>query len=102
MHCMRPFWPTLSPAKGCTGHARVCHRGPATALQLVQEAPAQVVRIGDRHREAALRNTLADLFHAGRETKQAMGQLKPAVVIFSEIGSKAGGENAEIWMLREW
>jgi hypothetical protein len=75
---------------------------PATALQLIQEALAQVVRIGDRHREAALRNTLADLLHAGRETEQAMEQLKQAVVIFSEIGSEAGGENAEIWMLREW
>ncbi len=75
---------------------------PATAMQLVQEALAQVVRIGDRHREAALRNTLADLLHAGRETEQAMEQLKQAVVIFSEIGNEAGGENAEIWMLREW
>jgi predicted ATPase len=75
---------------------------PATALQLVQEALTQVVRIGDRHREAALRNTLADLLHAGRETEQAMEQLKQAVVIFSEIGSEAGSDNAEIWMLREW
>jgi|JI10StandDraft_1071094.scaffolds.fasta_scaffold395189_1 hypothetical protein len=75
---------------------------PATVLQLIQEALAQVVRIGDRHREAALRNTLADLLHAGRETELAMEQLKLAVVIFTEIGSEAGGENAEIWMLREW
>ena len=31
-----------------------------------------------------------------------MAQLKQAVVIFAEIGGEAGGENAEIWMLREW
>jgi hypothetical protein len=31
-----------------------------------------------------------------------MEQLKQAVVIFSEIGSEAGSDNAEIWMLREW
>ena len=60
------------------------------------------MRLGDRHREAALRNTLADLYHADRQDDQAMMQLKQAVIIFAEIGSTAGGENAEIWMLREW
>jgi hypothetical protein len=58
--------------------------------------------MGDRHREAALRNTLADLHHSCGQDNQAMAQLKQAVVIFAEIGGEAGGENAEIWMLREW
>lgn len=62
----------------------------------------QATRIGDRHRAAALHNTLADLHHAGGQEEQAMAQLKQAVVIFAEIGDVAGGENAEIWMLREW
>ena len=75
---------------------------PAAAIPLVQEALALVVRMGDRHREAALRNTLADLHHAWGQDDQAMAQLKQAVVIFAEIGGEAGGENAEIWMLREW
>ena len=75
---------------------------PAAALPLVEEALAQVVRLGDRHREAALHNTLADLYHVCGQDDQAMAQLKQAVVIFAEIGGEAGGENAEIWMLREW
>jgi DNA-binding SARP family transcriptional activator len=75
---------------------------PAAAIPLVEEALAEVVRMGDRHREAALRNTLADLHHSCGQDNQAMAQLKQAVVIFAEIGGEAGGENAEIWMLREW
>ncbi len=75
---------------------------PTAGIPLIEEALDQVLRIGDRHREAALRNTLADLHHACGETERAMTQLKQAVVIFAEIGSAVGGENAEIWMLREW
>ena len=73
-----------------------------TAIELIEEALSHALRIGDRHREAALRNTLADLHHACGQTEQAMAQLKQAVVIFAEIGDDLGGENAEIWMLREW
>jgi DNA-binding SARP family transcriptional activator len=75
---------------------------PDSAISLVEEALAQAVRMGDRHREAALRNTLADLHHASGDDEQAMIQLKQAVMIFAEIGSRIEGENAEIWMLREW
>ena len=78
------------------------HGDPTAAIPLVQEALAQVVHMGDRHREAALRNTLADLYHVCGQNDQAMAQLKQAVVIFAEIGGEVGGENAEIWMLREW
>lgn len=72
------------------------------SLPLVQQALDHVVRKGHRHREAALRNTLADLHHACGDVPQAMDQPKLAVVISAEIDSGAGGENAEIWMLREW
>lgn len=75
---------------------------PAAALPLVYEALALAVCLGDLHREAALRNTLADLHHACGEIDAAMTQLKEAVILFAEIGTAAGGENAEIWMLREW
>jgi hypothetical protein len=53
---------------------------PAVSLPLVEEALVQVVHIGDRHREAALRNTLANLYHACGQADQAMAQLKQAVV----------------------
>lgn len=72
------------------------------ATHLIEEALTHAVRIGDRHREAALRNTLADLHHACGHNEKAMAQLKQAVIIFAEIGDDLGGENAEVWMLREW
>ena len=42
---------------------------------------------GDRHREAALENNLADLFHAAGRTEESMEHLKRAVAIFSEVGA---------------
>jgi hypothetical protein len=57
--------------------------------------------LGDHHREAALRNTLADLYYAGGATGAAMEQLKQAVAIFAEIGAEARPENTEIWKLSE-
>ena len=59
-------------------------------------------RQGDRHREAALRNNLADLLHAVGESDEAMEELKRAVAIFAEIGADAGEAQAEIWKLVEW
>jgi hypothetical protein len=57
---------------------------------------------GDRHREAALHNNLADLFHAAGQSEAAMTHLKQAVTIFAEIGAEAGAPQPEIWKLVEW
>ena len=57
---------------------------------------------GDRHREAALRNNLADQLHAVGESDEAMEELKRAVAIFAEIGADAGEAQAEIWKFVEW
>ena len=72
------------------------------ATVLAEQALALVVALGDRHREAALRNTLADLRHAAGRGEEAMAQLKHAVVIFAEIGVAAGGAQPEIWKLTDW
>jgi tetratricopeptide (TPR) repeat protein len=72
------------------------------AIELLQAALAICIRLGDRHREAALRNNLADLYHARGQPDAAMHQLKQAVTIFAEVGAEAGPGNAEIWMLSEW
>lgn len=73
-----------------------------TAIDRAREAVALVVRRGDRHREAALRNNLADLLHrAGRED-EAMAALKDAVVIFADIGQDRHRLRPEIWKLVEW
>jgi hypothetical protein len=42
--------------------------------------------MGDRHRQAAILNTLADLYHAAGQDEEAMAELKKAVTIFAEIG----------------
>ena len=72
------------------------------ATVLAEHALALVVALGDRHREAALRNNLADLLHKAGRGEEAMAQLKQAVVIFAEIGVDAGDTQAEIWKLTEW
>ena len=74
----------------------------AQAITLAEQALAQGVAVGDRHREAALRNNLADLLHTAGRDEEAMAQLKQAVVIFAEIGVDAGDTRAEIWKLTEW
>jgi len=62
--------------------------------------------LGDRHRKAALRNPLADLYYADSATVAAMAQLEQAVAIFAEIGAEigaeAGPENAKIGTLSAW
>ncbi len=74
----------------------------AEAIALIEEALAVCLRVGDRHREAALLNHLADFHHARGDEPQAMAYLKQAVGIFAEIGVEAGDLQPEIWKLTEW
>jgi len=74
----------------------------AEAATLAEQALTLCVELGDRHREAALRNNLADLLHAAGRDEEAMAQLKQAVVIFAEVGMQAGDAQSEIWKLAEW
>ena len=57
---------------------------------------------GDRHREAALNNNLADLLHRSGRRDDSMIHLKQAVTIFAEIGAGEGGMQPEVWKLVEW
>jgi tetratricopeptide (TPR) repeat protein len=82
--------------------ARAESGGLAQAITLAEQALALGVAMGDRHREAALHNNLADLLHAAGRSEEAMAQLKQAVVIFAEIGVEAGDAGPEIWKLTEW
>jgi hypothetical protein len=59
-------------------------------------------RLGDRHVEAALENTLADLLHKAGRGDESMAHLKRAVAIFAEIGGRPGELEPEIWKLVEW
>jgi tetratricopeptide (TPR) repeat protein len=72
------------------------------AETLMRDALARCERQGDRHRQAALENNLADLLHAqGRET-ESMEHLKRAVALFAEIGGRPGELEPEVWKLVEW
>ena len=54
-----------------------------------------------KHREAALRNNLADLLRETGRQDASMGELKLAVALFAEIGEE-GRLEPEIWKLTDW
>jgi predicted ATPase/DNA-binding SARP family transcriptional activator len=71
------------------------------ALALAETALAVCTAHGDRHRQAALHNNLADLLQAMGRRDAAMEHLKQAVRIFTEVGAPARLQ-PEIWKLVEW
>ncbi|MFN8622453.1 MAG: AAA family ATPase [Chloroflexota bacterium] len=66
------------------------------------QALATCTRIGDRHRQAAIENNLADLCHAAGRAEEALDHLARAVALFAEIGGRPGELEPEIWKLVEW
>lgn len=74
----------------------------AQAQKLLELALERCVQHGDRHHEAALRNNLADVFHAQDQHDLAMQQLKLAVTLFAQIGVSGDTMQSEIWRLAEW
>lgn len=71
------------------------------AIALTRRALDRCTVLGDRHREAALHNNLADLLHASSAPDEAMQHLKRAVALFAEVGA-AQGPQPEIWKLVRW
>ncbi len=72
------------------------------ARRLTAEALLLSSAQGDRHREAALHNTMADLLHAAGSGQEATAHVKQAVAIYAEIGVEAGTVRPEVWKLTEW
>jgi tetratricopeptide (TPR) repeat protein len=72
------------------------------AMDLTIDALARCERQGDRHRQAALENNLADLLHAEGRLDEAMEHLKRAVSLFAEVGGNPDELEPEIWKLVEW
>jgi DNA-binding SARP family transcriptional activator/Tfp pilus assembly protein PilF len=81
-------------------HADLGHRD--RAIELTREALVLCERQGDRHRQAALENNLADLLRAEGRQDEAMEHLKRAVAIFAEVGGQPDELQPEIWKLIEW
>ncbi len=71
-----------------------------TAIGLVEEAVALALATGHRHREAALRNRLADLHHQAGEDDAAKRALTDAVTLFADVGARDW--EPEVWLLSEW
>lgn len=74
----------------------------ARAIDLTRDALERCRRQGDRHRQAALENNLADLLQRTGHPDEAMDHLKQAVSLFAEIGGRPGELEPEIWKLVEW
>jgi tetratricopeptide (TPR) repeat protein len=72
------------------------------ALELTEAALRACAEYGDRHREAALENNLADLHHAAGDEEASMEHLKRAVAIFAEVGGDEATRLPEIWKLVSW
>jgi DNA-binding SARP family transcriptional activator/predicted ATPase len=72
------------------------------ARELTESALELSAAHGDRHREAALENNLADLHHAAGRADDAMEHLKRAVAIFTEVGADEATRLPEIWKLVSW
>jgi DNA-binding SARP family transcriptional activator len=72
------------------------------ALDLTLQALALCVTEGDRHREAALENNLADLYHAAGRIEESMEHQLRAVAIFSDVGGDERTRLPEIWKLVSW
>ena len=75
---------------------------PEAALGHARNALAGTARSGDRHVEAAVENTMADVLHAlGRDAESREHQRR-AVSLFAAVGGAAASLEAEIWKLVEW
>ncbi|HEX6254498.1 MAG TPA: AAA family ATPase [Euzebyales bacterium] len=71
------------------------------ALPLAESALQRAARLGDRHRQAALHNNLADLLHTLGRHDDARTHLTRAVELFADIG-RSDVPEPEVWKLAEW
>lgn len=69
------------------------------ALPFAARALEESEALGDRHREAALHNNLADVLRSLGRKDEAMRHLKRAAALFAEVG---GAREPEVWKLVEW
>ena len=75
---------------------------PGQALALTEEALDLCAALGDRHRQAALHNHIADLLHVSGQEEAAMSHLIEAVRLFAEIEDETQDYQPEIWKLVSW
>jgi DNA-binding SARP family transcriptional activator/predicted ATPase len=74
---------------------------PVRAEQLFERAIARCAEQGDRHRQAALLNNLADLLHTQGREEDSRARLTAAVTMFAEVGDEPR-RHPEVWKLVQW
>lgn len=72
------------------------------AMAPALEALDLAVKVGDRHREAALHNRLADLLHTAGDEEGSRKALHRAVAGFSAMRADRPTLEPEIWLLTQW
>ena len=82
--------------------AHRARREHAEAASLTLRALELCIEQGDRHREAALLNNLADISRDLGQDDESMAYLKQAVALFAEVGAESGSLEPEIWKLVQW
>lgn len=80
-------------------HQRAGHLDEA--LLAAQRGLDLVRSVGDRHREAALLNRLADVLHLQGRVEESKEALRQAVGIFSDLHT-VEAPVPELWLLTEW
>lgn len=73
---------------------------PTRALDAVEEALVLAGTVGDRHRQAALLNHLADLLHRLGRRPESEAALTEAVRLFADI--QPDSWEPEVWLLTRW
>jgi Flp pilus assembly protein TadD len=71
------------------------------ALPLAESALQRAAQLGDRHRQAALHNDLADLLQALGRHDDARTHVTRAVELFVNVG-RSDLPEPEVWKLAEW
>ena len=98
----RPTTPSCGSRRSTTWRWRCRPRGSRSRRSSRPSAALELCAVtGDRHREAALHNNLADLMHATGRHEEAMAHLKAAVEIFAAVGTETE-PRPEIWKLVRW
>lgn len=70
------------------------------AIRMVDRAIEIASRTGQRHREAALRNLAADIYHRSDQRELSERAQTEAIALFAEVGSDL--LEPEVWLLSRW
>ena len=103
LHALEGDYPRAlaSLEAAAAGLASLAEGDPEGGLAFGLEALELCEQIGDRHRQAAVHNNLADLLHAMDRDEEANAHMVEAVTLFSSVGEPGELLQPQIWMLAD-